>query len=828
MQAKRVRISFFLCIFLGTIAACGKSTTVPTISEQTPPPSAKSSPEITCTSGSAITYPPVTPLAAGIVTGHPRLWVRAEDLPRLRALANGCNPYYRDGLAVLAETAKQNMDSGNVPGQDTGVASWVEYPTEEHALLFAFMSLIHPDASEREAYAARARKLLMFVMNEAAKGPAEGKPFRDLSFSWNDRSRWNGRSFGLTVDWIYPSLSASDKATIRKVFLRWSEELRTEGRYRPEPVGRTNDPAMLADLRLVRYSVNNYATAGMRNMGYMAMALDPADDPDNKLHDYLKDAIGARLYLIDHMLKTDARGGLSPEGFEYSPQALGYVVEFLLALNTAGQADPAKWGSQVSSLVDNSFWNDSIPAFLNSLSPAKFAFTGDLSYLGEVFQPAWYGSGSNYWAPDMIELYGPLGIYDQLTGNLQQLEKLRWVETYTPLGGKEKLLPKRIGNPDNFGTAIEYYLLYDPAAAEPADPRLSLPLDYFAEGTGRLLARTSWKPDATWFDYALGWNMIDHQTMDGNTFELYRKGEWLTMRRVGYDYDYALSDNQNTMAIQNDKPGREDYRLFIWERGSQWPYNDAQPKILSRIVTEKYVYVTGDATSLYNSAYEQLNSVSQAVRSIVWLKGDGASNDVIVVYDRTATARPDQFKRFWLNLPAELKVQGQSGVMATASGQQLFLNSLLPAGAQLSVNPAVNEPSDEPAVGDNTKYKLKVEPSSPAQEVKFLTVLQGADKGASAYPVALVESQAGTAYQGAVVGKTAVLFPVQVSEALKELKYQVPGNVSWQLIAGLEPEAGYDVTIEQAGENLQVTVRPGKTYQADAAGMLSLEAMPKS
>lgn len=770
-----------------------------------------------------------TPSTAVPISGHPRLWVQAEDLPRLRELVRNSNPYWRDGLAILVETAKQNMDTGLVPGEDNGSSGWVEYPTEQHALLFAFMSLIHPDASERDAYAARARALLMYIMDRAARGPAEGKPFRDTSFSWNDRSRWNGRSFGLTVDWIYPYLSKSDKATIRKVFLRWSEEIRSEGRFHPEPVGRTNDPATLADPQQLRWSANNYFTAGMRNMGYMAMALDPADDPDNQLHDYLKDAIGARLYLLDNLLLTDGRGGLSPEGFQYSPQALGYATEFLLALYTAGETDPAKWGSQVSSLSENPFWNDAIPAFLQSLSPATITYPGDLSYLGPVYQPAWYGSGEKYWAPDMIEEFGPLGIYDQLTGNPERLEALRWVETYIPVGGKEYLISKRIGDPDSFGSAILYFLLFDPDTAEPADPRLSLPLDFFAEGTGRLYVRTSWEQDASWFDYALGWNSISHQYFDGNSFELYRNREWLTMRRVGYDNDYAASDNQNTLAIQNDRPDqpKDDYRTMLWERGSQWPYNyDASPQILSRSVTGKYVYVTGDATSLYNWSYENLSSVLQAIRSIVWLKKDGSSNDVVVVYDRAATARPDQFKRFWLNFPAEIKFQDRSGVMVTASGQQLFVNTLLPLNAQLKVAKAVDEKSDAPASGESVQYKLMIESASPVNAVQFLTVLQGADQGAGAYPTALVESQSGNVYQGAVVGKTAILFPLEVSQPFSEMSYQVAGTVTWHLITGLEPNAGYDAAVERVGENLQITIRPGNGYQADAAGVISLETAP--
>jgi len=120
--------------------------------------------------------------AATPVTDHPRLWLTADDLPRLRGWATEANPMWRDGLLVLAEELKADMDAGHVPQEDTGSAAWEEYPTENHAEIFAFMSLVHPDASAREDYARRARTLLMHVMNEAAKGPAADAPFRDPAF----------------------------------------------------------------------------------------------------------------------------------------------------------------------------------------------------------------------------------------------------------------------------------------------------------------------------------------------------------------------------------------------------------------------------------------------------------------------------------------------------------------------------------------------------------------------------------------------------------------------------------------------------------------------
>ena len=305
----------------------------------------------------AATVPPRTPAApTGLqaAAGHPRLWLTAADLPRLRAWATDSNPLYRDGLALLAERAKQEMDERRVPDQDCGNVGYEEYPTESYAELFAFLSLVENDAAVRADYAARARTLLMHIMNAAAKGPATAEnytcngsqqypPFRHPDFATEDRDRirYHGEAFGLTVDWIYPSLSAADKATIHKVFLRWSGEVISRGYHHPEPVGLLNDPALLADRQQVRFAGNNYYAAHMRNLGLMALALDPADDPGGALRAYLDNATGAYLYIFEHLSRNDSRGGLLPEGLEYSPQTLGYATQFLLALHTAGAPYPA-------------------------------------------------------------------------------------------------------------------------------------------------------------------------------------------------------------------------------------------------------------------------------------------------------------------------------------------------------------------------------------------------------------------------------------------------------------------------------------------------------
>ncbi|MEZ5670539.1 MAG: hypothetical protein R3F55_24510 [Alphaproteobacteria bacterium] len=774
---------------------------------------------------------PVAPRA-----DHPRLWLTADDLPRLRSWATADNPIWRDGLAPLAERMKADMDEGRVPGEDTGQRYWEAYPTESYAELFAFLSLVDPDPAARADYAARARTLLMDMIREAAKGPAAGEPYRDPEFMapFSDRARWWGEAWPLTVDWIYPSLSADDKATIRRVFLRWADEIVTEGYNHPTPVGLINDPALVADRLALRWAGNNYFTSHMRNLGLMALALDPADDPGGELGAYAGVAAGAHLYMTDRLLRTDAAGGMAPEGFEYSPQALAYVAQFHLALRTAGVEDPARLGPQVL-LDDNPFWDAVIPAHLNALSPRTTLLEG-YEYWGPVYEPFWFGDGELYWAPDMIALLGPLALYDQAGGNEARLEAIRWIETHTPMGGEEMLAVDRVfyASGSSLLTAILYFMLFDPEAPAAADPRPALPTMHFAPGIGRLSVRTGWDEDASWFTYGLGWISIDHQFGDGNGFGFYRDGEWLTKGLVGYggeygdddpsdDFYYPSSDQQNTLALQNDEPYSNvpgDYRSQLYLRGSQWEYVAAgDPTILALSVAPGFAYVTGDATNLYNSADEGAMDIAHASRSIAWL-----APDTIVVYDRAASRTAGRFKRFWLNFPADAAVDGSRTVMTTADGQRLVVDTLLPAGAEPVVAP-VDAPVDTMALGEPMRFKLMVEAPGDPSETRFLHVLQGADGGAAvSMPVAL-ESDDG-AFAGAAVGGVAVLFPVALGAPPERLRYTAPAGTTTHLVAGLAPGGGYDVAVEKGDGGVSVIVAPGTALQADAGGVLLVGSLP--
>lgn len=812
-EFKLPRLFAMFCIVLILLTACSRGQADQPVGESADRPAAASGQQPAA----------ANTLASQSASNHPRLWLTPGDVERYRQWANADNPFWQDGLLPLAERARAEMDEGRVPDEDCGDVGYEEYPTEMYAELFAFLSLVDPDPAARQDYAQRARTLLMHVMDLAAKGPASKEnarcngsrqypPFRHPDFftSDRDRPRYHGEAFPLVVDWIYPSLTSEDKATIREVFLRWSEEIITAGYHHPEPVGLTNDPLLLADEQQVRFAGNNYFAAHMRNLGLMALALDEGDDPDGELRKYLDNATGSYLYIFNHLVATDSRGGLLPEGFEYSPQTASYVAQFLWALQSSQTPGAAE-------AVDRSFWSDFVTSYLHSISPGPTAFDRDGQVLME-YQPAWYGDAQDYRLPNFINAFGALG---HVLTDPAQLDAIRWIAIETAPGGTAQLT-ERVRNPDDFREAILAYMLLDPAVI-PDDPRPALPLDYVASGLNRVISRTSWEDNAAWFNYRLGWNSIDHQMADANHFELYRNGEWLTKGRTGYANiaeGIASSEFYNTMTIGNDRPvdrDDSDWRVDLWQRGSQWNLvSDGDPTLLAHSANELFTYVTGDATPLYNSASEGATAVTHASRSLVWLKPD-----VILVYDRAETKGPGYAKRWWLQLANPATVRGQQALSTTPNGQQLFVTALLPVDASMkAVNQTEQFVEDTVARHEPMQVRLMTEAHGAPASVRMLHVLQGADGGAAASPVTAVQSD-DALWQGGVVDGTLVLFAESTSQSLiGALSYHVPANTTTHLITGLLPGGSYDVQMDIAADGTQVTIQPGAQVQADEGGVL--------
>lgn len=787
--------------------------------------------------GSGFIKPPNLPEPAGAVLSHPRLFLTAQDLPTYRSWAKTSNPIWVS-LTGLAAKAKDDMDAGRIEANDSGIgaANYEPFTTEKYAELFAFMSLVDTSAEKRAAWAVRAHDLLMRVINVADLGAApKGTPFREPNFAIHNRSRWFGEAFPLVVDWCYGTFTLPEKAAIRRVFLRWIQENLTAtitGPYdHPEPLGTVNSPKLTKDPVAVRWSSNNYYCNHARQVGMLALALDPLDDVPsgpgepgpNTLRRFVGNSIGAWLKTVQGCEETFTKGGISPEGIGYGESDTSGIAMLMLALHTSGMDDPSVYGP-AAELSKGDFWQHEFEdAYIHSMSPA---LTVQMSWIGKTHLPADFGDNGLYSAPNYVRTFAPMMLLAKARGDEAHYQKLRWMFTeYEP--GQGKARPYQIsGLLQSYGPlwGILDYMTLVPHAPTPVDPRPSMPLQFVGTGLNRMLARTDWTKDAAWITTKCAWNMTDHNTTDGNKVEFYRRGEWLTKGRMGYGPSVGASDFQNTLCIQNNVPASTP---GFWgtegARGSQFSYSrKGVPPSLTSFGPE-YVYTQGDATPLYNVTASSLKAedVAHASRSVMWLKPD-----FIVLYDRARSQTAGKFKRFFLNTENLPLVSGNVATAKTPNGQKLYVTSLLPVGATITPQSLPPDPSG-PDAGQTAELepmrcRLMIERPNPPRSVQFLTVLQGADAKTPVAGATLVQSASGDLFEGAILGDTLVLFKADAQAALKGASISLPGTVKTIYVAGLKPGAACSVTKTTVGSGFTLTLSPGGATVADAGGVIRL------
>jgi hypothetical protein len=806
------------------------------------------------------------------VATHPRLWITPDDLPRLRSWATPSNPIYKNGLQVVLNNVLNAYTTQNFPGgtanpnyPDNGdTAGYGLYVTEQQGVILAFQSLIDPDPNARIRYAQYARNLLMYAMDQAALGHQSGAPFRDPAFIVGNRANGQGEQWPLIVDWIYsatdannnPILTAADKAAIRKVFMMWAndcENAQVSGGDHPSPAGVTNSLQLLPNNKAYRIAANNFYLGHARQLTMMALAMDPADDPavnpalpaaalGNSLRSYINHANGAWLYQQFAMFGDPetvasaygisgngaglglASGGLPPEGALYGA-SYSTMLGQLLSLQTAGFNDPALSGPQIR-LIGAPLWDRFVKGYLSQLTPAAKVFPS-IAWAGPLYQMTPYGEFLRFYVTNAdIRTFALLALLEQKNGQTAHTDAARWFTSKVAQGGSDPLwFYRRMISPYSFTETILYFLLFDPAAPTATDPRPSFPKLFHDPPAGRLVAHSDWGPNGTLFDYRASWISIDHQNGDAGQFQLFRNGEWLTKEMSGYETNTeALRSSifHNTLSLEHTCPaGKPNLRWWedhSWSTGGQiMNAGSAGDPVTVTSSGPGYVYVSSDLTSLYNRPNVWSSDVSStnttlATRSLVWL-----NNDYIVVYDRASSTSSGTFKRFSLTLMTDPAITGNTAVETLASGQKLFVQTLLPLNASVtSYYPSQYLPYR--AELEESQYILMVEDPAKPADTRFLHVLQGAGAETQMAAATRVQSTGGTPFDGAVFGLTAVYFPVLATNPSVSTQLPLPAGVNTVLVTGLAPNATYAVTNGSGS----IAITPGAGTAADAAGVLRL------
>ncbi len=811
------------------------------------------------------------------IASHPRLWITRNDVPRLQSWAMSSNPIYQQGMLPLLKQAvsvyHQKFFPGGAlnpqypdPGDTQGYSGEL---TEQNGLILAFGSLIDPNASARITYSQYARNLLMYAMQQAALGHRSGAPFRDPSFAIYNRANGHGEQWPLIVDWIYSAadangnaiLTAADKLTIRNVFLMWAKDClnaNTTGGDHPEPIGIMNSAQLLPHGQPYRMAANNYYLGHARLLTMMALSIDPDDDPrvdgnlpdsalGNTLRSYIADATGAWLYQEFAMFGDPsevarsygqsgsgaafglASGGLPPEGMLYG-ESFAFLLGQLLALRTAGFDQVNYAGPQIH-LIDAPVWDRYVVGYLSSLAPSARIFPAQ-PWIGPVFQYASYGDLLRLWVtPDAMQPFALLAILEQQMGRTAHLDAARWFSVSATQGGQNALL-SRITSPWSSTESILYYLLLDPASRTASDPRPNFPTVFYDEPAGRVVAHSDWGANSTLFDYRGSWISINHQVGDGGQFEFYRDGEWLTKEMSNYDNTGVgmTTTYHNTLALENkcvcSGGAPSDLQWFEhgeWSGGSQWmeATNAGDPHTTSS-AGPGYVYATSILTNLYNrpargASEDSAINIIQATRSIAWFE-----KNFIAIYDRATSRDEGLFKRFNLSLVTKPEIDGSVATETLASGQRLFIQTLQPEKPLTSETYAAKR-LNPIAQLEPSQYIFTVEDASRPANVRFLHVLQAADRGVAMIRAVRLHSSGGTPFEGAQCGSTAIYFSVNDDGALVETTLLVPSGVRTMFVTGLTPQASYLIEPEANGESRSVHIRPGAGgTHSDRAGLLRL------
>jgi hypothetical protein len=821
------------------------------------------------------------------VTTHPRLWVTPNDVANLQGWAGRNIATYQSLRKVL----QQSVNVYNTKYYPGGIANpqWPDYGdtqgytgelSEQHALVFAFFSLIDPDPAARILHAQRARNLLIPALTEVAKGHLAGAPFRDPMFALFNRANFTSEAWPLAVDWIYnavdasnqPVLSAADKLVIRDAFLVWANDCLnayTCGGDHPAPIGAMNSNVLLPGGGAHRTAANNYYSGHARLLTLMSLCIDPADDPavnaaipapvlGNTLRSYLADALGAWLYqqyaifgdpqgvIADYGLAANAKvglasGGLSPEGGLYG-HSYSYLLGEMLALQTAGFNDVSLAGPQAK-LLSSPVWDRYLAGFAHTIEPVAKVPAGQ-SYLGPVYQYANYGDVLRLWiTPDFMQSFALLNLLDQKQNHSSnsiapnsRLNATRWFAVNAVEGGAAGLT-QRISQPWSWGVqnSILYFLLLDPDAPQPSDPRPALAVSFYDPGIGRLLARTDWSPAASIFTFRSSWENINHQNGDAGQFELFRHGEWLTKELSTYDNNGNGQSSlwHNSLALQNwcaaGTPTLNFFEAAYWPNGSQWNNGaNAGDPVTVASSGPGYAFATTDMTKLYNrpSPFTPSNAlldIQHASRDVLWVNRDFA-----IVYDR-ATSLHNGFKRFNLNLPAVPVIDNANhlATVVTPKGQYLFLQTLLPASPAITYATPGSSVSSIAALETMTG-RLVVEDATNPTDIRFLHVVQGADTASDRLPATLVRSSSGNAYTGAVLGAAAALFPDTLGSGFAGVSYSTPATATKHYVAGLQPGGSYTVVADSVNGTTDVAILAGANaggtvLQADPAGVLAVD-----
>lgn len=338
------------------------------------------------------------------------------------------------------------------------------------------------------------------------------------------------------------------------------------------------------------------------------------------------------------------------------------------------------------------------------------------------------------------------------------------------------------------------------------DYRDSFALSYLGQASP-FYARSDWTPNAVWMSLTSNdTGSVVHQHADAGHFTINRGGDYLLKNAGGYGFNETLYHN-SLLVDDRDIAGYDP--VIVYPPGQGYWGREAQ--LTKHADGGSYAYCQADLADAYINNDGERNSVTRALRSIVFLRPG-----TLVVFDQIGVANPGIRKTFNVNFAGTMT--NQSGIWSSTVGQsRLFMQPLL----------STPTPVVSPLAGGNGMSSTNFQETiSGNLDDVFLHVFQATDSSAVAMTAGNAMKSVDRNVQGVEVaagGQTwAVLFAAADRTFGGTVQYKLPSEGAHRhLVNDLLPLNAYVVSITNAqGQSIQ-TIHA----TTDQNGTLALDSL---
>jgi hypothetical protein len=561
-------------------------------------------------------------------------------------------------------------------------------------------------------------------------------------------SRYLGKYLALGLDWLssYRGFSPALQAETAAMFVRWSDFVRDSGYASTSPA-------------------SNYGAGGYVSRVFTALALAKRSPQGPRL---MQEVLNYRTtYLLPDLTNSTAslKGGFWAEGWSYGQLATQNVLLAGLALEEAGD---------ITATAERQWASDVVKELISASPSAGTIYDG-----GD-----WFASPAPFPANELLDVLGAMA----------SDSAARSYANY--------LIQHNAGS--NTNDAVD--LLYRNPAASAAFWS-ALPLQWYAQGTGLLTARSDWGTTPTWVSAQIGNPLAaDHQSFTPGQVQIQRGADDLLVNAN------ALGDNQsgvfkstygNTIVVDDNGEGAQTYRysMGVWY---------GSPGVVTTYEAgANYTYLSGDYHAAYSS---NLNpggggSTSELNREVVYL-----NPNYVVIYDRVTTIKDYYVKQQRWHFAQAPTVSGNSFV-ETVGTSRLFGQTFSTVPLTTTLAPV--------QVGNATVQELITQNASPTASVRYVTAFQVAPSTTAAMDSTSQILSTDSRMEGTQVGNQVVLFGRNgVVDATVPVTYSLAGGSATQnLLADLQAGKVYQIAVN--GVNLTTVTASAKglvSFSTPAAG----------